>query len=335
MAWTSSVTRPLYESAEALIYDPVPANRDATLAALQAIGFSSIRLTSDLRELNDVLSVSSPDLLLCEVAGSESELCGFIQSMRQGAMGKNPFLVVMATTWRRDGTIVNQVVNSGADDLLCRPFASTLLAERIRIQIERRKGFVVTADYIGPDRRRDSSRSGSECIQVPNSLKVKTVSGLPAAGAERLIAEEIRRARERIDSEKLRRNAFQLCVQWRMLEQRRAGGQEFSEALARMKALGEDTGRRAAATARIQTQAMHWCESMAQAIAAIEAMVAGKEEGLMDLGPPMRTLGEAAMTLGRTLAPADLNPSRMGELDALVTRLQAIPGEGAPARKTG
>jgi hypothetical protein len=53
----------------------------------------------------------------------------------------------------------------------------------------------------------------------------------------------------------------------------------------------------------------------------------------MDLGPPMRVLGEAAMTLGRTFAPGDLHPSRMTELDALVTRLSASAGEAV--RKAG
>src|SRR5258707_1107960 len=90
----------------------------------------------------------APDLLLGEVAGSENETCALVQSIRQGTLADNPFMVIIVTTWRRDGTIVGQVLNSGADDLVARPVSTTSLGERIRLLVERRKGFVVTMDYI-------------------------------------------------------------------------------------------------------------------------------------------------------------------------------------------
>ena len=41
----------------------------------------------------------------------------------------------MATTWRRDDSLVKLVINAGADDLLARPFSPELLGERLRVHI--------------------------------------------------------------------------------------------------------------------------------------------------------------------------------------------------------
>ncbi len=147
-----------YDTAETLVYDPIASNRNATRASLHSLGFRKVDLAASLEILHERLRVSSPDLLLCEVAGAEIEVCQVVQSIRQGRIGSNPFILVMVTTWRRDGSIVSQVVNSGADDLVARPISTALLGERIKAQVERRKPFVVTSDYIGPDPTR--SRSG-------------------------------------------------------------------------------------------------------------------------------------------------------------------------------
>ncbi|MBK0572118.1 response regulator receiver protein, partial [Klebsiella pneumoniae] len=81
-----------------------------------------------------------------------------IQDLRQGGQGFNPFIVIIVTAWEKSGALVSRVVNSGADDLLLRPFSTTLLGQRIETHVERRKGFVVTTDYVGPDRRKDLTR---------------------------------------------------------------------------------------------------------------------------------------------------------------------------------
>src|SRR6185437_15078655 len=136
----------LYETAETLVYDPVASNRNASRASLHSIGFRKVELAASLEILHERLRVRAPDLLLAEVAGSENEVCALVQAVRRGTVGDNPFIVIVVTTWRRDGTIVGQVVNSGADDLIARPVSTTILGERIKALIERRKGFVITSD---------------------------------------------------------------------------------------------------------------------------------------------------------------------------------------------
>jgi DNA-binding response OmpR family regulator len=317
------MTRPVYEAAQALIYDPDTANRSHTRASLEALGFRDVAVAASPENLRARIHEATPDLLMCEISGAEAAGCGLIQEVRQDRLGRNPFMVIMAMSWRRDGTVVSQVLNSGADDLVCRPISTPQLDERIKLQVERRKSFVVTADYIGPDRRRDPRRSGSECMPVPNSLKVKTLPGQRLDVAMRQIVGEVEEARQTVNVEKMRRNAFQLCVQWRLLEQRRPGGQEFAEALVRMSALTDDIKRRAARSPNLT--ALQWCNAMTESLASIRNMVdvsrLENEDSLVDFGPPMHLLGHAALSLGKILAPAELHPAHLVELDALVARI--------------
>src|ERR1700743_1895954 len=141
-----------YDSVDALIYDPVSANRTATRAALYALGFRHTESVSTLEAFADTIQRRPPDIALCEAQGAGEELCAAIQQIRQGGAGDNPFIVIIVTAWEKSTGLINRVVNSGADDLLLRPFSTALLGSRIQAHIERRKGFVITTDYVGPDR---------------------------------------------------------------------------------------------------------------------------------------------------------------------------------------
>src|SRR6201992_2553335 len=130
------MSRLSYDSVEALIYDPVPANRTATRAALYALGFRRTETVPTLEAFVESMQKTPPDIARCEV----------IQQMRQGASTHNPFVVIIVTAWEKNTALISKVVSSGADDLLLRPFSTALLGARIETHIERSKGFVITTD---------------------------------------------------------------------------------------------------------------------------------------------------------------------------------------------
>lgn len=311
-----------YQTAETVVFDPVTANRNATVASLHSLGFRSVQLASSFDSLSQVMEQVSPDLLLLEAAGSESEVCQLIQSIRQGVWGQNPFMVIVATTWRRDGEIVNQILNAGADDLLARPFSTVILAERIKLQIERRKNFVVTADYVGPDRRREPGRTDFESFEAPNSLQIRTDPALTAEEADRKVTRVIRVGRATLNNEKMRRAAFQLCLQWRLLETRMPGKREFAEMLNRIASLNNDISRRAS---EAQETALHGhCQAIESALNAIRTMTVfakSHSHGVGDVGPSLRLLGDAALSLSRNFSPNSSLSSQLAELDAVVARM--------------
>jgi CheY-like chemotaxis protein len=314
------IAKRFFETARVLIYDPVASNRNATRASMHSLGYRNVDAVAALDMLANRLQTDPPDLLLTEVAGAEGETCALIQAVRQGQLADNPFIVIIATTWRRDGSIIGQVVNSGADDLVARPVSTTMLGERVRLLAERRKGFVVTSDYIGPDRRRNARADGpsAECVEAPNPLKLRTMDGLSDDEVARQLVETIQHGKEKLNREKVRRDAVQLCLQWKMLERRSPGARDFCEILPRIGRLAAEMKRRAALTK--QEQALKWCDSIAQSIQGLTEMTArtANAASAADYQALLSPLGHAALTLGKMFAAEEVAPSRLVELEDIV-----------------
>ena len=208
------------ERAVALIYDPVALNRNSTRNILHSIGFRRIITVTAIGELELALADGEVDLLLCEVSGADGDITGLIHRIRHGEIGKNPFLVIVATAWVSASEIVKDVIGCGADDLIIRPFSIKQLTDRLRAHIDNRKGFVVTSDYVGPDRRRDPGRQNNvELLAVPNSLKLKATDGVDSEAAAAEVAAQIARTRIALNIEKMKRHAFQLGIMASFLEE--------------------------------------------------------------------------------------------------------------------
>jgi DNA-binding response OmpR family regulator len=308
------MNRLLYDTAETLIYDPVPANRMATRSALYALGFRKIETVSSVKAFAEYLRKRPPDLALCEMQNADGDLCRVIQTLRQGADNFNPFIVIIATAWEKSAGLISRVVNSGADDLLLRPFSTALLQSRIEAHIQRRKGFVVTTDYVGPDRRLDQTRpSKVELFEPPNSLKMKTKERLTPEEVAQRLEFEIKVARDVLNSEKLRRDAFQVCIQWRLMQDQMPGHATYDAHLARIAEIVRSIARRSRDTSF--DQASEWCESI---LAAIEGLELG-----VDRNASMHLLGHAALNLLHTFHPERPANEQLAEIDATVAIIRA------------
>ncbi len=302
-----------YDTADVLVYDPVAANRNATRASLYMLGFRRIETVATLEAFAEYIFKTPPDLVLCEVQGSGAQLCDLIQNLRQGA-GENPFIVVIVTAWDNSNGLVNMVLNSGADDLLLRPFSVTQLGQRVRVHIERRKGFVITTDYIGPDRRRDGNRgSNIELYQPPNSLKLKAADGLSGEEVAARLDGELRTAREVFGSEKLRRDAYQICVLWRLLQGYGPGVAQYDLDLAKLTGLTQSVSSRAMGTD--QAAAVQWCDEI---LSAIDGLNKG-----VDRNASLHLLGKAALHLNEVFDPNTPANERLSQIDATVAIIHA------------
>ena len=70
--------------------------------------------------------------------------------------------------------LVRKFIDSGADDLIPKPISASRMIERIKLLIKSRKSFVVTTDYVGPERRKPSDREDTlPGVEVPNPLRAK------------------------------------------------------------------------------------------------------------------------------------------------------------------
>jgi DNA-binding response OmpR family regulator len=199
-----------YRNASVLLFDPVGPNLAATRSMLVQFGFERADATRDFSSLARKLSDGTYDLGLFEVSDAGGDVCGLVRQLRGGEIGYNPFMVVILTSWARGSGNVSQFIDTGADDLLLRPFSPNTLQARINSFARRRKPFVVTGSYIGPDRRHDAARpSNAQLIEAPNTLKA-------AAEGEREALlrhhDAVASAAETIDRERLRRLALRISA---------------------------------------------------------------------------------------------------------------------------
>ena len=308
------MTRLFYDSVDALIYDPVSANRTATRAALYALGFRHTEVVSTLEAFTSTIQRRPPDIALCEAQGAGEELCAAIQQIRQGGGGDNPFIVIIVTAWEKSTGLINRVVNSGADDLLLRPFSTALLGSRIQAHIERRKGFVITTDYVGPDRRQGNGRPpDADAFNPPNSLKMKAMDRLSPEAIAKVMDVELKAAREKLYSEKLKRDSFQICILWRLMQDQRPGLPSVQVDMEKLSHLARSIERRCRETE--YDAAVEWCDS-------VRAAVEGLQLGV-DRNASMHLLGHAALSLHQIFHPEQTPAERIAEIDATVAIIRA------------
>jgi len=305
-----------YDSVEALIYDPVSANRTTTRAALYALGFRRTESVSTFDGFVETVQKRPPDIVLCEAQGAGEELCAAIQQLRQGGAGENPFIVIIVTAWEKSTGLINRVVNSGADDLLLRPFSTALLGQRIEAHIDRRKGFVITTDYVGPDRRREPNRAATPSANLfdpPNSLKMKAKDKLSADAVAKRLDAELRTARQKLRLEKLKRDSFQVCILWRLMQDHRPGVAGVQVDYQRLTDLAHSIEHRCRETEH--NAAVEWCDS-------VRAGTEGLELGV-DRNASMHLLGHAALELHQIFHPDQSAADRIAEIDATVAIIRA------------
>ncbi len=199
-----------FQDAKVLLFDTEPTNLRVTRAALFEIGFREIESIQIFKDFSKHVSHGDYDLIVAEVHNVGGGVADLMKKLRTGDIGVNPFVVSITTSWNRHSDNVRQLVDAGVDDLLLRPFSTRDLAARVHAAVTSRKGFVVTGNYVGPDRRSERDRENSaELFHPPNTLK-------SSADGEQGIAvshsEAIEEARQKMSRERIRTLAMRILV---------------------------------------------------------------------------------------------------------------------------
>lgn len=147
---------------------------------LRSIGAEDIILGKEFEDVRIAITENAPDLMILGSAFPGGDVVALIKDLRHNRVGKDPFLPIISLTSEATTDLVDNVAASGSDDLLVYPLSPAQLKARIDVLIEKRKPFIVTSDYIGPDRRGiDAYKEGEgeiSRIDVPNALRA-TVKG--------------------------------------------------------------------------------------------------------------------------------------------------------------
>lgn len=196
--------------ATALIYDPVRGNMLLTRAVLHGIGFRKIEGFTSKNDIVRRLKDIEVAVLFIEATEQHRQIVDLLREQRLGETGINPFIPIIATLWAGQADLVADLMNSGCDDVLLRPFSAAQLLNRLKSIVMSRKSFVVTSDYVGPDRGKVSSNGMTPAqFDPPNVLRdrVFSLNSDPVEQANILNA-----ARRRVDQDRLSKLARRIAM---------------------------------------------------------------------------------------------------------------------------
>jgi len=286
------------------------------------MGFRNIESVSTLRDFADVLKTRPPDLALCDAQGGE-EVCRIIQALRQEPDSPNPFVIVLVMAWSINADLMNSFSNAGVDGLILRPFSTSVLKQRIAAHTSSRKRFVVTSEYVGPDRREEQSRPlGAVLLDPPNSLMIKTDGRSEPIAAARKVHTELHAARAELDLQKLKSDSIRLCILGELLKDATEGDTRHKEMLGQMTALINGIERRGRKTYPDLFRCL-------QSIQQVVARLRGGDE----YDSCLATFQQQAVELARMFQPEKSVDQLLDELLATVAIVRARQNlQAAPMR---
>lgn len=251
-----------FKNINLVIAEPNEAVRFGLRGALMRVGFEHVADTGIFSTLRELCAGDGVDLLICGTRLTDGDFGGLIHHIRHNELGHNPFINIITMIPAADEQTIRKAINAGTDDILVMPFAPGLLLERINHMVRERRPFVVTTDYIGPDRR-TGHRPGTQVIpqiDVPNPLRV-LIDAEPDRGKLRA---EIEAKSRTLSEQKVERHAFQIVYLAEKIDRITTvlpGDDSVRPDLERLLWVSNDIGRRVAGTAYA-----HWderCRSLA------------------------------------------------------------------------
>ena len=167
-------------SVKTLLFEPSKDSGGETKDRMIDIGLRDLVTCRQVSDMPELLAEHIPDLLLIDMDADRGAVCEAVQALRsQDQKGGNPFAVIIGLTLSSRRDIVEEALAAGCDGLLAKPVTGPTLRECLNQQIDDRRNFIATDEYVGPDHRKGDREPTDEelvSIEVPNSLKSK-VSG--------------------------------------------------------------------------------------------------------------------------------------------------------------
>ena len=149
-------------------------SRDQTRSALcnilKLIGFTRITAYNNIDQVCARIADNLADLVICDADIEGGDIRSVVRDVRRQKIGTNPFIFMVCIAHSGGADLVRTCIDSGIDDLTLAPISAASISARISALANSRKPFVVTRDYIGPDRRRSERPEGEEIpkLEAPN-----------------------------------------------------------------------------------------------------------------------------------------------------------------------
>jgi DNA-binding response OmpR family regulator len=173
-----------------MLADPNRQTRNSLRSGLFGHGFREIADISSHTLASEELLKKHYDLLILDSAFGLSILTKLIQDIRHGTSSQNPFLSIVVMTENEDKSVHKSLKNAGCDEILIKPLSLNDIMSKIQeMAIQDKRKFVVTRDYVGPDRPEFKNQNGQDApsFSPPDSLAAKIITNVNEDRVERAI----------------------------------------------------------------------------------------------------------------------------------------------------
>jgi two-component system, chemotaxis family, chemotaxis protein CheY len=138
----------------ALVLDDNAHMRGILRAILSGFNIRTIEEASDAADALQLLRNCTVDLAFVDFRLQGLDGLEFCRLVRTASDSPNPYLPIIMITAYSERSRVVEAINAGVDEFLVKPVRAVDVAARLNAVVERRRPFVRSADYFGPDRRR-------------------------------------------------------------------------------------------------------------------------------------------------------------------------------------
>ncbi len=298
-----------YEHVRVELFDPVTENLNLTRGSLFEMGFRQLNATRDFDRFAAAALAGDCELAVADFTANESEVLDLVHKVRAGEDCENPFLAMILMTWRLNQANIRRAIDTGADDVLARPMSTLKMVERITTLICARKDFVVTGDYIGPDRRRVSDRTSDvPLFKAPNTLQAAAHGDMEQLRAAH---DEIAGSRDSVERERIRRLSMRVATAARL----------YMEAESQDYTLDAEEMDRAARELRRRLKARGSQEGVELA-SALTSVTAGLIDDASDPGPSLSLVRDLAFGAYAAFAGESEDGRSREEVEAIVGRIR-------------
>lgn len=169
---------------EVYLGEPNDQVREGLRSILRDCGFRRTRTFARMADLINAIKEESPSLLIIS-DDLDPAMFDTVRDIRHFKIGRNPFLMIGLLVRADSEGAVKRALMAGADDVMIKPVSPGRMMDRLAHITSNRVPFIVTNDYLGPERRRagDPRPSQIKQLNVVNTLKA-AVDGKRMSGAE-------------------------------------------------------------------------------------------------------------------------------------------------------
>lgn len=137
-----------------LVVDDHQPMREILKSLLFGLGARQVAEARDAAQAFELLRFGAFDILLTDYdmeGGTGVELA---HRLRRAEGNVNRRLPIVMVTGRAEGPVILAARDAGVDEYLIKPLTTVALAQKVEAVLSRRRPFIDSDSYVGPDRRR-------------------------------------------------------------------------------------------------------------------------------------------------------------------------------------